>query len=45
LGGDYGMIPPPPNEAIESLASILGEDSTREIVRLFLSTFRSPSAG
>jgi HPt (histidine-containing phosphotransfer) domain-containing protein len=33
------MIPPPPNEAIESLASLLGEDSTREIVRLFLSDF------
>jgi hypothetical protein len=31
--------PPPPNEAIESLASVLGEDSTREIVRLFLDDF------
>jgi len=31
--------PPPPNEAIESLASVLGEDSTREIVRLFLADF------
>jgi HPt (histidine-containing phosphotransfer) domain-containing protein len=28
-----------PNEAIEALASVLGEDSTREIVRLFLEDF------
>ena len=33
------MSPPPPNEAIESLASVLGEASTREIVRLFLDDF------
>lgn len=33
------MSTPPPNEAIEALASVLGEDSTREIVRLFLEDF------
>jgi len=33
------VIPPPPNEALESLASVIGEDSTREIVRLFLEDF------
>jgi HPt (histidine-containing phosphotransfer) domain-containing protein len=39
LGGHCGVPPPPPNEAIEALASVLGEDSTREIVRLFLEDF------
>jgi HPt (histidine-containing phosphotransfer) domain-containing protein len=30
---------PPPNEAIEALSSVLGDDATREIVRLFLHDF------
>jgi HPt (histidine-containing phosphotransfer) domain-containing protein len=33
------VSPPPPNEAIEALASVLGDDATREIVRLFLHDF------
>jgi hypothetical protein len=30
---------PPPNEALKDLASLLGEEATREIVRLFLNDF------
>ena len=33
------MSPTPPNDAIEELASVLGDDATREIVRLFLHDF------
>jgi HPt (histidine-containing phosphotransfer) domain-containing protein len=33
------MSPSPPNDAIEALASVLGDDATREIVRLFLQDF------
>jgi hypothetical protein len=32
---------PPPNNAIRELASVLGDDATREIVRLFLHDFPS----
>jgi HPt (histidine-containing phosphotransfer) domain-containing protein len=33
------LSPPPPNTALRELASLLGDDSTREIVRLFLRDF------
>ncbi len=33
------MSEPPPNEALKDLAALLGEEATREIVRLFLQTF------
>jgi hypothetical protein len=32
---------PPPNQAIRELASVLGDDATRDIVRLFLHDFPS----
>jgi HPt (histidine-containing phosphotransfer) domain-containing protein len=31
--------PPPPNQALKDLASLVGDDAAREIVRLFLQTF------
>jgi HPt (histidine-containing phosphotransfer) domain-containing protein len=31
--------PPPPNLALKDLASLVGDDAAREIVRLFLQTF------
>jgi HPt (histidine-containing phosphotransfer) domain-containing protein len=39
MGGDGGVSLPPPNQAIQELASVLGDDATREIVRLFLHDF------
>ena len=33
------MSAPPPNLALQDLASSVGDDAAREIVRLFLSTF------
>jgi HPt (histidine-containing phosphotransfer) domain-containing protein len=33
------MNPPAPNEALDELVSILGEDDTRELVRSFLRDF------
>jgi HPt (histidine-containing phosphotransfer) domain-containing protein len=32
-------VNPPPNEAIQALADVMGDDATREIVRLFLADF------
>jgi HPt (histidine-containing phosphotransfer) domain-containing protein len=29
----------PPNDTVDALSAVLGEDATREIVRLYLSTF------
>jgi Hpt domain-containing protein len=37
--GDGGVSLPPPNESIGLLESVLGGESTREIVRLFLHDF------
>jgi len=34
-----GLNKTPPNEALRDLAALLGDDATREIVRLFLSNF------
>jgi hypothetical protein len=39
LDGHWGVSLPPPNESILALADVLGEESTREIVRLFLHDF------
>jgi hypothetical protein len=39
MGGDRGVLQPIPNEAIKALEAILGEESTREVVRLFLHDF------
>jgi hypothetical protein len=33
------VIEPPPNESLASLAEVLGNDATREIVRLFVQGF------
>jgi HPt (histidine-containing phosphotransfer) domain-containing protein len=33
------VSPPPPNSAISELAAVLGDEATREVVRLFLSEF------
>ena len=32
-------LPPPPNLALKDLASLVGDDAAREIVRLFLQSF------
>jgi HPt (histidine-containing phosphotransfer) domain-containing protein len=32
-------VTPPPNEAIQALADVMGDEATREIVRLFLADF------
>ena len=34
-----GLSPPPPNNALRELASLLGDDPTREIVRIYLRDF------
>ena len=34
-----GLSPPPPNNSIRELSAVLGDDATREIVRLFLNDF------
>jgi len=34
-----GLNPPPPNLALQDLATLVGDDAAREIVRLFLSSF------
>jgi HPt (histidine-containing phosphotransfer) domain-containing protein len=39
MGGHWGVSEPPPNDAIIALESVLGPESTREIVRLFLHDF------
>jgi len=39
MGGHWGVSEPPPNDAIIALESVLGAESTREIVRLFLHDF------
>jgi hypothetical protein len=39
LSADSALSQPPPNDAIQELSSILGDDATREIVRLFLNDF------
>jgi hypothetical protein len=33
------VSPPPPNNAISELAAVLGDEATREVVRLFLDDF------
>jgi HPt (histidine-containing phosphotransfer) domain-containing protein len=38
MGGHSG-VSQPPNEAIKALEDVLGNDSTREVVRLFLHDF------
>jgi hypothetical protein len=39
MGGHCGVSQPCPNESLRELADVLGEDATREIVRLFLHDF------
>ena len=39
MDGDGRVSQPPPNEAISALESVLGYESTREVVRLFLHDF------
>lgn len=39
------MSAKPPNEALADLASLLGDDATREIVKLFLSDFPESVGG
>jgi HPt (histidine-containing phosphotransfer) domain-containing protein len=39
VGGHGGVSQPVPNETVGALESVLGEESTREIVRLFLHDF------
>jgi HPt (histidine-containing phosphotransfer) domain-containing protein len=39
MDGDGGVSQTPPNEAIGALESVLGYESTREVVRLFLHDF------
>jgi hypothetical protein len=39
MGGHWRVSQPPPNDAIVALESVLGPESTREIVRLFLHDF------
>ena len=39
MGGDWGVSQTPPNDAIGALEAVLGPESTREVVRLFLHDF------
>jgi HPt (histidine-containing phosphotransfer) domain-containing protein len=39
LGGIGGLSLPPPNDSIRDIEAVLGDDATREIVRLFLADF------
>jgi hypothetical protein len=39
MGGDGGVSQLPPNDSIKALEEVLGDQATREVVRLFLHDF------
>jgi hypothetical protein len=39
MGGDRGMSQLPPNDSIRALEDVLGDQATRDVVRLFLHDF------